>query len=218
MSREDTDNLILAIALMAVAGYVDAVGFLRLGHLFVSFMSGDSTQFATSIARRDWSNAIAAGGIVLVFVVGVTGGRMISKAVGRWCRPVILGTELILLLAATSRPSLEPAVIVPAVLAMGIQNAAVHKVGVVQTGLTYVTGTLVRLGEKLADAFLEPGPTTRWAWLPYVLLWLGLVAGAIAGALGYANFHVRALLIPAVVLAVLALFTTSIAAKLRTDV
>jgi uncharacterized membrane protein YoaK (UPF0700 family) len=213
MSNEDSGNLLLAIALMAVAGYVDAVGFLRLGHLFVSFMSGDSTQLATSSARRDWSNASAAGGIVLVFVIGVIGGKAISMAAGRWCRPVILVSELLLLLAAMSLPSLGPAAVVPAVLAMGIQNAAVHKVGDVKTGLTYVTGTLVSLGEKLADAFLKPGPTTRCAWLPYVLLWIGLVAGAIAGALGYADFQVRALLAPVFVLGVLALLTAFIAAK-----
>ena len=41
-------GLLLAVLLAALAGIVDAIGFIRLGHLFVSFMSGNSTQFAVT--------------------------------------------------------------------------------------------------------------------------------------------------------------------------
>jgi len=212
MSHEDSGNLLLAVVLMFVAGYVDAAGFLRLGHLFVSFMSGDSTQFATSSVHGDWSDSSVAGGIVLVFVLGVIAGKVISTAApGHLRRPIILATELLLLSAAMIWPSWEPAVIVPIVVAMGIQNAAMHRAGDVKTSLTYVTGTLVNLGEKLADTFLRPGPATRWAWFPYFLLWTGLIAGAIVGALGYAELQIRALLVPVVVLIILALLTAFIA-------
>ena len=34
------------LLLTGLAGYVDALGFVRLGGLYTSFMSGNTTQFA----------------------------------------------------------------------------------------------------------------------------------------------------------------------------
>ena len=42
-------NISLACALSALAGYVDAIGFLHLGGLYVSFMSGNSTLVLSAI-------------------------------------------------------------------------------------------------------------------------------------------------------------------------
>ena len=44
-------NLALACALSAMAGYVDGIGFLHLGGLFVSFMSGNSARLGVSLAQ-----------------------------------------------------------------------------------------------------------------------------------------------------------------------
>jgi len=47
---------LLGLVLTAMAGWVDAIGFLRLGGFYPSFMSGNTTQLgialATSICRR----------------------------------------------------------------------------------------------------------------------------------------------------------------------
>src|SRR5689334_11424450 len=48
-------------------------------------------------------------------------------------------------------------------------------------GLTYVTGALVKVGQLLAAAMTGG---ERWGWLPNLLLWAALVAGALA----YASF------------------------------
>jgi hypothetical protein len=47
-------NIALACALSALAGYVDGIGFLHLGGLFVSFMSGNSTLRICCCGRRWW--------------------------------------------------------------------------------------------------------------------------------------------------------------------
>ena len=41
---------LIAAALAALAGYVDAVGFIASGGLFVSFMSGNSTRLGIGLA------------------------------------------------------------------------------------------------------------------------------------------------------------------------
>ena len=50
MTRYDSRRWFLAACLAALAGYVDAIGFLKLGGLFVSFMSGNSTRLAVGLA------------------------------------------------------------------------------------------------------------------------------------------------------------------------
>jgi uncharacterized membrane protein YoaK (UPF0700 family) len=65
-------------------------------------------------------------------------------------------------------------------LAMGVQNASIHKAANIAVGLTYVTGTLVHFGRALAEALRGVAP---WrAMLPYAALWAGLVAGAVLGS------------------------------------
>jgi len=64
------------------------------------------------------------------------------------------------------------------ILAMGAENAVFEKGGEVSVGLTYMTGTLLKMGQRMARA-LAGGP--RIEWMPYFSLWAGLVAGAVLG-------------------------------------
>ena len=203
--------LVLAIALTAVAGCVDAIGYLRLRHFFVSFMSGDSTQLAVATLQADWSHAATAGAIVALFVAGVVAGRSVSTALGSWGRPIVLAIEALLLAAATATgPSMAIAVALMTV-AMGVQNGAIDKEHAARVGLSYVTGTLVSLGDKLADA-LRSGRAERWAWVPHLFHWGALVAGAACGTVTYQAWGPLAMLVPALGAAALAAFTVTITA------
>ncbi len=42
---------LFAAGLSALAGFVDAIGFIKLGGYFVSFMSGNSTRLAVALAK-----------------------------------------------------------------------------------------------------------------------------------------------------------------------
>ena len=55
-------GVMLAATLSALAGYVDAVGFMTLGGFFVSFMSGNSTRLGVGLALGEWSQAAIAFG------------------------------------------------------------------------------------------------------------------------------------------------------------
>ncbi len=201
MSPEDRDDLMLAIGLLALAGFVDAIGFLILGSLFVSFMSGNSTQFAIRTGQTLWSGAWPAATIVGLFTLGVVVGRLMASGVGLWRRPAILTLEATLLALAGWVPL--PALAAGALMAvaMGAQNSIPPMAGG-KAGLTYVTGALVHFGVSLADALTGAGPAAA-PW-PYLALWVGIVAGGIAGAVAYGALGVHALTLPAVAAALLA--------------
>ena len=75
-------NLVLACTLSGLAGYVDGIGFLHLGGLFVSFMSGNSTRLGVMAAEMDWPKALQALQLIAVFVVGAGTGSLIGTGRG----------------------------------------------------------------------------------------------------------------------------------------
>ncbi len=177
-------NLALACALSALAGYVDGIGYLHLGGLFVSFMSGNSTRLGVSLAERGWSNAAEALGLIALFVAGAACGSLIVLGRGANRQPWVLLVEAALLAAAALcyASGFSNVAIAAIVLAMGLENAVFQIDGGAGLGLTYVTGALVKVGQLLAAA-LTGG--ARWGWLPNLLLWAALVAGSVCGAMAY---------------------------------
>lgn len=168
-----------AIALAFLAGYVDALGFLTTSGFFVSFMSGNSTRLAVGIAS-DRSDATAAAILILCFVAGVGGGAIVGAIAGRRQSSAILILVAMLLAVAAlmvGQSALGAAGLLA--LAMGAENTVFEREGEAPLGLTYMTGSLVRIGFGLAGLVTGrryPG------WGSYALLWLGLVVGAVTGA------------------------------------
>ena len=174
----------LAIALSALAGFVDAQGYLSIGALFVAFMSGNSTVLGISAAAGLGGRTELAFGLVATFVAGVMLGTWVGRPFGSRRAPVIL-LLMAALLAGAAWLGRDDKVVAGALmiaLAMGTENTVFQRDGVSGIGLTYMTGTLVRLGQKLAEA------VTGRPWsaaLPDMLLWLGMIGGAGLGAAAY---------------------------------
>ncbi|HEV3501432.1 MAG TPA: YoaK family protein [Bradyrhizobium sp.] len=177
-------NIALACALSALAGYVDAIGFLHLGGLFVAFMSGNSTRMGVSLAEGQWLHAAKSLGLIALFVAGAAAGSLIVLGRGVNRQPWVLLAEALLLAAAAVFYAfdLSNAAVAAIVLAMGLENAVFQIEGGAGLGLTYVTGALVKVGQ-LAAAALTGG--ARWGWAPNLLLWAALVIGSVCGALAY---------------------------------
>jgi uncharacterized membrane protein YoaK (UPF0700 family) len=186
----------LAIGLSALAGFVDAIGFIKLGGFFVSFMSGNSTRLAVGLAQGSIQAAIAAG-LIATFVLGVVLGSLIGRFAGHGRRSVVLVLVGALLAVAASLNILgfERGAIASMALAMGVENTIFEENGDVRIGLTYMTGTLVKIGQRLAMMLMG---SERTAWLSYLALWLGLVAGAVAGASVYPVLGLNALWLAAI--------------------
>ena len=191
MIRHQRSEQALAVCLSALAGYVDAIAFVQLGGFFVSFMSGNSTRLGVGIVESAASAALA-GALIAAFVGGVAAGSVAGHVAGGHRRTTVLLLVGALLAAAAGvhlAGGLIPATLVMA-LAMGAVNAVFEREGEVRIGLTYMTGSLVRLGQGLAGLVIGRG---RWTWLPYLLLWAGFVAGASAGVPAFRAFGLDAI-------------------------
>lgn len=180
MQQLDPARRRLAIAAAALAGFVDAAGFLAADRYFVSFMSGNTTRLGVDLVTAPqvaWIPALLLAG----FVCGVTGGAMLAVRAGDRRKPVVLGAVAMLLaLAALAQLANQPAMLLGLlVLAMGALNNTFQRDGEVAVGLTYMTGALVRMGQGLAARLSGTGGTN---WASWGLLWLGLAGGAICGA------------------------------------
>ena len=195
MQDFDRRNQLLATGLAALAGFVDATGFLATGGFFLSFMSGNSTRLGVGLAGSGGDAAIAAS-LIAAFVLGVMTGTLTGRAARRWHRPaVLLLLASVLALAATMAGHgwHWPAFLATA-FAMGSENTVFEADGEVRISLTYMTGNLVKIGQRLAGALLGRG---RWTWLPFLALWSAMVGGAVAGAALWSMFDLKGLWVAA---------------------
>lgn len=203
MQSLDRPRRRLAFALAALAGFVDASGYLSADRYFVSFMSGNTTRLGVELAR-DPVAALIPLALLGSFVLGVFGGALLSSRQDGQHKPVLLGAVAMLLAVAAgvdARGAGLAALLLMAA-AMGALNNAFQRDGQVSVGLTYMTGALVRMAQGLAARVAGKGGA---GWDDWLLLWLALAVGAALGALAFLRFHVGVFWIAAAATALLAL-------------
>jgi uncharacterized membrane protein YoaK (UPF0700 family) len=191
------------VVLAGLAGFVDAVGFILSGGLFVSFMSGNSTQAGVEATRGDLRVAAVAICLVGGFVLGVMSGRLLGIRLPR----VRMGGRIlglgVGLLAATALVALwpRPGFSLAALAAvMGAMNTLFVVDGRARVAITYATGTLVSVGLGIAD---HVAGVRRGGWARPLLLWAAITLGALVGALAWAVMGLWALVLAATCLVLL---------------
>jgi uncharacterized membrane protein YoaK (UPF0700 family) len=175
-------------ALTVVSGFVDAVSFLGLGHVFTANMTGNVVLIGFAAAGAPGFSMAASGCALGAFVVGaVAGGRLARRT--RPSRNLLLAAMVIeatctagaAVVAGTVSAIGEgwPRYTVIALLAaaMGLRNTAVRRVGVPDMSTTVLTTTLTGLasGSRLA------GGTNPHAGLGTTSL-ISMFGGALIGA------------------------------------
>jgi len=205
MTQQDGRAQALAFTLAVLAGYVDASGYIALGGFFVSFMSGNSTRMAIGLAQGSGSAGIAAG-LIFAFLCGVILGALVGHAARNRRRPAVLALVAALLAAGAAASALGAmgAAVTFMALAMGAENNVFERNGEVSIGVTYMTGSLVKLGQRIVAALVG---RDRFGWIPYLGLWTSFVVGAVGGAVSYPHLGLTALWGAAIVAALLALVT-----------
>lgn len=182
---------LIAVGLAALAGLTDAIGFRHFSGYFVSFMSGNSTRLAVDVAAAR-SEAWTAAGLIAGFLSGVIVGSVLAvRAERRRKRAVLLLAAAMLTTAAATGG--EPRWLLAALMtsAMGSLNCVFLRDGEVAVGLTYMTGTLVRMGQAIGASLAGERALGRAAL--NAMLWLGFSGGALIGASLYGASGLHAL-------------------------
>jgi uncharacterized membrane protein YoaK (UPF0700 family) len=187
----------VAAVLAMVAGYVDAYGYLTY-NTYLSFMSGNTTQAGMRTGAGHLASSLPILLAILFFIIGVAAGTLVVHARTHQARRRALGLVAALFTFVVAVTELRPVSSVDNVLpvvvltfAMGILNTAMSHVGAESVSLTFVTGTLAKMGNHLALAFAwvpladaqEPGDTHGRRALLLAGLWSAFFSGALlAGA------------------------------------
>ena len=178
------------LILTAVTGLIDAVSYLRMGHVFVANMTGNVVFLGLALEPGSGlslpASAVAIGGFLAGAVVG---GRLAVHLADRprtWLRTTFTAQAAILavvtLLAGLGVLTYTGglALLTTAALAagFGLQNATVRRIAAADLTTTVLTLTLTGLA---ADSVLARGPGAR----PHRRLGsiLAMLAGAAAGTI-----------------------------------
>jgi len=159
------------VTLTLLTGAVDAVSYLRLGHVFVANMTGNVVFLGFALAGASGLSATSSLIALGAFIVGA-----LLRATAT------LQTSLIALALVVALAVGEPlgqggryAITVPLALAMGLQNAAAQELAVPELTTTVLTKTLTALATA-------PG-AARQLTARRLLAILSMLLGALAGGL-----------------------------------
>jgi uncharacterized membrane protein YoaK (UPF0700 family) len=207
----------LAIWLALIAGYVDAYALIAYG-VYVSFMSGNTTQTGSMIGEGRLPVALPSAVAILFFVVGSFAGTWLTESRFRNLRQVrfsIIAGALAMIIAGSQLGNLAlhaEIIIAMLGLAMGLLNSTQSHIGPEPVSLTFVTGTLSKVGNHLAMAVRRaPLPDAQGPWDTHLRraglmasVWGGFLTGAIVSGAASLYFGVWVLLPPLLLMLALA--------------
>jgi uncharacterized membrane protein YoaK (UPF0700 family) len=208
----------LAAGLAMIAGYVDAYGYITF-KTFVSFMSGNTTQTGLLTGQGHVTAAMPSLLPIGSFVIGAFTGTLLTHSGTPQARRRLFGVVAAVLavsIGLTLRGWGGGAVSMATLsVAMGMMNTALSHVGALPVSLTFVTGTLIRMGTHLALALTRaPLQGAQGSWdthgrRAFLLLgiWASFLIGALLGGAATSRFGVWVLLLPLLILLALAVFS-----------
>jgi uncharacterized membrane protein YoaK (UPF0700 family) len=224
LSTEIRGKWAFALSLALVAGYLDGYGLRVLG-TYVSFMSGNTTLAGLKGGQGNFRAALPPAIAIMLFVTGSFLGNLFTQSRLRYSSRLIFGViaGLLATVAGLERHNLwnVHSEIALLSLAMGMMNPALSKVGAESVSLTFVTGTLNRIGGHLAAAaWRKPLSERRDPTDSHLAraridasVWLGFLGGAALSGMAASHSRMWALLPPCIVLIALGLFSKSTTAS-----
>lgn len=185
--------------LALLAGMVNAVGYLSFDHQAVTHMTGTTTLLGITTWSGDHARMVRYGGVLVAFLAGAAlSGSIIREStlqLGQRYGAALL-VEAVLL--AISVPLIQGHANVGlwiAACASGMQNAMASTFSGAVVRTTHMTGIVTDLGILLGHRLRGLAVDGRRVGL-YLMLFGGFLAGGFLGALAFANWHERTLLVP----------------------
>ncbi|NMP22863.1 YoaK family protein [Sulfobacillus harzensis] len=204
MSVRNPSGIVVAITL--VAGLVDALGYFRLGHVFIANMTGNLVLLSIALARGHLAQAMRSTYCLCGFALGAIFaswplGLSFSK------RSVLIGLGLeffsLVFLSGLVLMGRDIAAIVVGSFGMGVQSRLAKHLHVAGAITTVVTSTLTQMMDDLLMGFRGQG-WPRGAAVR-LALFFAYAIGAMVAALGRRH-PTRVVLLSVVVLAGLSLW------------
>jgi uncharacterized membrane protein YoaK (UPF0700 family) len=206
--REPRERALRAAFLLLLtfsAGWVDALSYHRLGHVFSSFMTGNILFVGLSAVRGERALLVRALVALTAFVAGASLGTFVLGRVSpRQTRRIWLGTLACYLSAAwlillgfavawqlvgdvpTNRDA-QIALLSVAALAMGAQGALVDALRIPGVISDALTGTVLQLAKRFAERIdkKEPSHPLSTSLLLGLCLAYGTAAAAVTLAMSW---------------------------------
>ncbi len=184
----------LAFVFAAIAGYADAIGYLRF-KAFAGMMTGNTVLMGlAAFHRADLLVWDYAGVLAIFFVTSCIAYALLRRF---HCPPLVLLLAEAAWLLPEAIDSLWAIVLL--VIAMGIQNPLATRLGV-PSNTTFITGDMLRFAQGVVGRLLPHPGGHLPGFAIFGLAWLGYAIGAALGAAIFAEFR-WPLLVPAAALA-----------------
>lgn len=193
--RTATQETVLALTLIAIAGAVNAGGFLAVGH-YTSHMSGMVAEMADGLATNNLAPIAFLATGLLSFILGaaccgwLAGWARKHRPHLQYALPIALEGVLILafglLDSATGVPHGMSTTMALLCFIMGLQNATITRASGERIRTTHVTGISTDLGIELGNLLRKNADNRKIALLGGLL---GMFfTGALLGAYGFLTF------------------------------
>ncbi len=176
LGREATRDLLL---LSVVAGSADAAGFMGVGHVFTSNMTGNLVLLGIASGQGHWADAAKTLYVLVLFAIGAAAGSRLARQLPdqAWRKLLvrILMIESVLLItfavcwAVISKEgrAIHFYWLIPLLaIAMGLQSAVMNRLMIAGVTNTAMTGTLTNVAVGMERVLFgaadqEPGIRSR---------------------------------------------------------
>ena len=154
-------------AVVALAGAVDALVLMHAHDLLAVYMTGNTSKLGDALASGLWSHAKPLLCIIAVFFAATTLAAWIGSRVGPWRAPVVLIACAAGLASAACLAGADYSLATICLIAASM--GTLNQVRSDQSGVTFITGTLVSVGRQVAHGRMGDAALGALRWVSFLV-------------------------------------------------